>query len=223
MPWHDWQFYVVTAAALLAACIILRQLVPKTGSSGPACGACATGPPASETFPGICQPRARLFHRRLLKPPCVLAYLNDELHQVRAEKRFLAIAFAIYDHRRRTLEVANAGLPYPLLLRGDEIREIEAAGVPVGAMARANYRHVELQLEAGDVVIFTTDGIDECLDPDARPFGHQRVRRAVESLAGGSARQIADGLLAATERHLYGQCEPSDDRTVVVLRVGDGD
>jgi serine phosphatase RsbU (regulator of sigma subunit) len=36
--------------------------------------------------------------------------------------------------------------------------------------------------------------------------------------ATNSARQIADGLLAATDRHLAGR-EPSDDRTVVVLKV----
>ena len=154
-------------------------------------------------------------------PSCVLAYLNDELHQLQAEKRFLALAFAVYDQRDRRLQVANAGLPYPLLLRAGEIREIEASGVPVGAMTQSSYRHLELQLEPGDLVVFTSDGIDECLDPDGRPFGHERVRRTLLSLAGGSADDVASGLLAATERHLCGQCEPSDDRTVVVLRVGD--
>ncbi len=43
MPWHDWQFYVVTAAAFAAAWMLLRQLFPRSGASGPACGACATG------------------------------------------------------------------------------------------------------------------------------------------------------------------------------------
>ncbi len=152
-------------------------------------------------------------------PSCVLAYLNDELHQLQAEKRFLALAFAVYDHRDRGLSVANAGLPYPLLLRAGEIREIEASGVPVGAMTQANYSHLELELEPGDVVVFTSDGIDECLDPDGRPFGHERVRSTLLALADDSADAIAAGLLAATERHLCGQCEASDDRTVVVLRV----
>ena len=154
-------------------------------------------------------------------PACVLSYLNDELHQLQAEKRFLALAFAVYDHRARTLRVANAGLPYPLLLRAGELREIEVAGVPVGAMTNPRYEHLDLQLEPGDVVVFTSDGIDECLDPDGEPFGHERVRRTLHSLDGGSANDIASGLLAATESHLCGKCEPSDDRTVVVLKVAD--
>ncbi len=43
MPWNDWQFYVVTAAAAWGAWALLRQLLPRSGDSGPACGACATG------------------------------------------------------------------------------------------------------------------------------------------------------------------------------------
>ena len=156
------------------------------------------------------------------EPSCVLSYLNDELRQLQAEKRFLALTFAVYDHRRRTLKVANAGLPYPLLVRGGRVQEIEASGIPVGAMTRADYRQLELELEPGDVVVFASDGIEECLDPDGRPFGAERVHRALESLAGGSADDVAAGLLAATESHLCGHCEPSDDRTVVALRVSAG-
>ncbi len=161
------------------------------------------------------------------QPSCVLAYMNDELHQLQAEKRFLALAFAVYDHHGRTLRVANAGLPYPLLVRAGEIREIEASGVPVGAMARTDYRQLELELEPGDVVVFASDGIEECLDPEGRPFGSERVRRTLLALtggsaddSGGSADEVASGLLAATERHLADQREASDDRTVVVLKVG---
>ncbi len=63
MPWHDWQFYVVTATALWGAWIILRQLVPCP--SGPACGACAgarAGKPkaaASGSLPVILEDRRR--------------------------------------------------------------------------------------------------------------------------------------------------------------------
>jgi hypothetical protein len=43
MPWLDWQFYVVTAAAGWGAWNLMRQFLPKTGPAGPACGACAAG------------------------------------------------------------------------------------------------------------------------------------------------------------------------------------
>ena len=153
------------------------------------------------------------------QPSCVLGYLNEELRQLQAEKRFLAMTFAVYDSRACTLAVSNAGLPYPLLIRDGAIREIESSGLPVGAMAGTEYSHLEIGLEPGDVVVFATDGIDECRGAGGEPFGEERVHRSLLELASDSAKEIAEGLLAATERHLDGQGEPSDDRTVVVLRV----
>ena len=41
LPWHDWQFWVVTAVALGALWVLVRQVIPR--SEGPACGGCASG------------------------------------------------------------------------------------------------------------------------------------------------------------------------------------
>lgn len=44
LPWTDWQFYVVTAAAVWGAVTLGRQILPRGGSSAsPACGGCAAG------------------------------------------------------------------------------------------------------------------------------------------------------------------------------------
>lgn len=53
MPWFDWQFYVVTAAAVWGAWTLLRQLLPGPASSGPACGACASGASACVKKPNL--------------------------------------------------------------------------------------------------------------------------------------------------------------------------
>jgi hypothetical protein len=52
-PWHDPQFYVVTAAALWGGWVLLRQLLPRP-KDGPACGGCAAGAAAcaKRTAPG---------------------------------------------------------------------------------------------------------------------------------------------------------------------------
>ncbi len=51
MPWLDWQFYVVTAAAAWGTWMLLRQLLPRYGDARPACGtgaaARAKKPPAA--------------------------------------------------------------------------------------------------------------------------------------------------------------------------------
>ncbi|MEM7582809.1 MAG: GAF domain-containing SpoIIE family protein phosphatase [Acidobacteriota bacterium] len=154
-------------------------------------------------------------------PSCVLTYLNEELSQLEADKRFLAVTFAVYDHPQRRLTIANAGLPYPLLIRDGRVTEIEVNGVPVGAMAAATYRHLEISLQPDDVVVFTTDGIDEGVSPDGELFGSERVQETLRALHDRPACAIADGLLAASTRHLGAGRQPSDDRTVVALKITD--
>ena len=50
MPWLDWQFWAVTAAAVWGLWVLVRQVLPRERSTGPACGSCATGAAA-------CSPR----------------------------------------------------------------------------------------------------------------------------------------------------------------------
>lgn len=42
MPFHDWQFWAVTAAMLFSLVNLVRQMLPKKDGS-PACGNCAAG------------------------------------------------------------------------------------------------------------------------------------------------------------------------------------
>lgn len=52
MPWHDWQFWVVTAIMVWGAYTLVRQLLPKKESL--ACGNCAAGAAAcSRIQPGL--------------------------------------------------------------------------------------------------------------------------------------------------------------------------
>ena len=46
MPWHDWQFWLVTLAAAYGLWALVRQLVPRRGRNEPPCSKCAVGPVA---------------------------------------------------------------------------------------------------------------------------------------------------------------------------------
>ncbi|MCP3961509.1 MAG: hypothetical protein GY719_27010 [bacterium] len=55
MPWLDWQFWMVTAAALWGAWILVRQLMPVSDPSSPACASCATGAAACARRPRLAE------------------------------------------------------------------------------------------------------------------------------------------------------------------------
>jgi sigma-B regulation protein RsbU (phosphoserine phosphatase) len=153
-----------------------------------------------------------------LRPEALLRDMNYKLLELGIDNRFLALALAFYDAGDRTLVLANSGLPHPYLVRGDEVRPILVAGVPLGLLPDRHYEEELVALETGDVVVIATDGIDESHNRDDEEFGAEGVRQTLQRLAGGSARAIADGLLAAS-RDWAGSAEPWDDSTVVVLKA----
>src|SRR5437773_781529 len=95
------------------------------------------------------------------EPACMLALLNQRLLGARLDSRFIAMLFAVYDASTRKLTLANAGGPYPLLVRNGQVRAIRLEGVPLGLIPDTQYDETTIDLEPGDVVLFASDGILE--------------------------------------------------------------
>jgi sigma-B regulation protein RsbU (phosphoserine phosphatase) len=154
-------------------------------------------------------------------PPAeMLAVLNHRLHGARLDARFIALLFAVYDAAKRTLTFANAGGPYPLLVRNKKVQELRVEGVPLGLLSGVQYDDITVDLLEGDVVIFASDGILESANENDQEFGHARLSAFLAGLTPqDTAREIGDRLLAATDNHAGFGIAPHDDRTLVVLRI----
>ena len=154
-------------------------------------------------------------------PACMLALLNQRLYNTRLDARFIAMLFGVYDAAHRRLTLANAGSPYPLLLRDGHVVSVRLEGVPLGLLPATEYDESVLDLLPGDVVVFASDGILESENASQEEFGLQRLSAVLSSISpDDSARAIAERILAETDDHGAGTA-PHDDRTLVVLRVTD--
>jgi sigma-B regulation protein RsbU (phosphoserine phosphatase) len=154
------------------------------------------------------------------EPAAMLALLNQRLHGARLESRFIAMLFGIYDAPSRRLTLANAGGPYPLLVRNGQVKTILLEGVPLGLIPGTQYDETTLDLQVGDIVLFASDGILESENVKQEEFGSERLSLLLASLPlEASARVIAERILAATDEHCGEGHSPHDDRTLLVLRV----
>ena len=154
-------------------------------------------------------------------PACMLGLLNQRLYNTRLDARFIAMLFGVYDAAHRRLTLANAGSPYPLLLRDGHVVSVRLEGVPLGLLPGTQYDESTLDLLPGDVVVFASDGILESANASDEEFGLQRLSAVLSSISThDSARDIAERILAETDDHGAGTA-PHDDRTLVVLRVTD--
>src|SRR5713101_8247369 len=155
-------------------------------------------------------------------PAAMLAMMNHSMHSARLDARFIAMLFAVYDAPSRRLALANAGGPYPLLVRDARIQEIRIEGVPLGLLPETQYDETTLDLLAGDVVLFASDGILESENAKQEQFGSARLHALLADAAPGlSAAEISESILAATEGHTGAGIAAHDDKTLLVLRVTD--
>jgi len=166
--------------------------------------------------------RSRTFRRRYTSerssPAGVLASMNTILYERQLEQYYCTLCYALFDLKRRSVMIANSGLPYPVRCTGDSAAQIVLPGVPLGAFAGSAYDEVSFDLALGDVYVFCTDGVFETTDAQGRDFGAERLTEVVLQVRKQSARAIVDEVLAAVS-DFRGDRPQRDDMTVVALRV----
>ncbi len=166
--------------------------------------------------------RSRTLRRRYQpdagRPAAVLASLNTVLHERQLEEYYCTLCYASFDLKRRTVTIANSGLPYPLRCRDERCVPVEIAGVPLGSFGGTSYDEVAFDLQAGDLFVFCTDGIIEAMDGEGREFGPARLIKTVESVRREAAKTVVDAIFDAVSA-FRGDVAVNDDMTAVALRL----
>ena len=153
-------------------------------------------------------------------PPEVLAALNDRIHAVGFDARFVVMLFAVLDSGTRQLTLANAGSPYPFLLRSGRVEEIAVAGTPLGLLEGTRYDPVSLDMRLGDVFVFASDGILECQNREQEAFGAGHLAAVLTSLPQDApAKDISSAILNATDEFSHETPVQNDDRSLIVFRL----
>lgn len=154
-------------------------------------------------------------------PAKILANMNAATFRKTNRKTFVAMALAVLDPEARTLTFTNAGLPPLLIFRKGEVQFYKGKGlrVPLGAMREVAYEETTVELLPNDLVVIYTDGLNEAMSADMKPFDYNGIEQCLAALpADASARTTVNELLRAVHLH-EGMAESHDDVTLVVLKV----
>jgi serine phosphatase RsbU (regulator of sigma subunit) len=133
---------------------------------------------------------------------------------------YATLFVAILDPATRRLRYVNAGHHPQFVLRTDgRLEKMSSTGLPVGLLAGHGYQELEVQLAAGDLLFFYTDGCVEMENGAGDMFGSERLEALVEA----STRASADEVLATVEHAIAtfrGGRDQFDDATMMAVRVG---
>ncbi len=115
------------------------------------------------------------------EPDSILAAMNARLHRKTPKGVYVAATVVRICAASPEMLLANAGLPYPFVLRcsQDQVEEVQVPGFPLGLFggaASGAYPYRKLTLEPGDVLLLSSDGINsiDSLVSEAVDFSHGR-------------------------------------------------
>ncbi len=151
-------------------------------------------------------------------PAEMLNAINHALNHRRLDAQYLVLTCALWDDDKRTMRVANSGLPRPIYCHQGHAHMLEVAGLPLGMFEDVSYDEITIHAKPGDVFVFFSDGIVDASNAKDEQFGRNRVEYVIDKHAGGSAQEIVDAIMKAADDFAAG-AEVFDDQTIVVLKV----
>jgi serine phosphatase RsbU (regulator of sigma subunit) len=129
--------------------------------------------------------------------------LNKLLHKVLRQTdttMFVTAFYAVADARTGEVRYSTAGHPAPMWIRRDGVvvtvpAPAPGAGPVLGLFPDSAYPDASLRLEPGERLVMFTDGVFEVEGPDRVYYGQERLRAALQRLAGLPLERLLAGLV----------------------------
>ncbi|MGB6457238.1 MAG: GAF domain-containing SpoIIE family protein phosphatase, partial [Streptosporangiaceae bacterium] len=153
-------------------------------------------------------------------PVQVLRGANEIMLAEEFGGRFVTASAAHLSWREGVLHIvlASAGHPGPVLIKPDgRAQLLPGGGVPLGIFADPEPASRELQLTAGDLLFFYTDGLTDARSPQAT-YLEESLPDSLAQLAGRRAADVVSDMRTLVLNFCDGTL--LDDLTMLVLRAG---
>jgi len=162
----------------------------------------------------------RAFPETTTDPARMLHYLNEHLCKV-AEPSFMTALYAVYDANQKTMRVARAGQPLPMIYRFAEKQAIEFPCPGVYPLGIEPYEIeipvTETKLEAGDRFLVYTDGISERFNAEEDFYGEKRVLQLLATDSADNPQDVLAAIMRDVER--FAGDRPADDDQALLLGI----
>jgi serine phosphatase RsbU (regulator of sigma subunit) len=151
----------------------------------------------------------------------VMSRIDEALVTGLGGELFTTCVLVDLDTESGLLTWANAGHPFPLLLRGGKvIKTLETEPRPplgLGELVAEPHVVGQEQLEPGDIVLLYTDGVVEARSPDGEFFGVDRLADLVRTQLAGGLSAPETMRRAVRELLAHHQDQLTDDATLLML------
>jgi serine phosphatase RsbU (regulator of sigma subunit) len=151
-------------------------------------------------------------------PASILSEFNEAFSKaVGNPYLFVSMFVGILDTASFRLEYGSAGHDCAYMRRRNGVEQLSVTGPVVGVMEEPFYSKT-VDLQPGDTLVLTTDGLTELRNRDGKPLLGVGAMELIEA-AGTHAQQLADDLIGAARSR--GGPRMRDDLAILAIRVMD--
>jgi sigma-B regulation protein RsbU (phosphoserine phosphatase) len=155
-------------------------------------------------------------HRRTMVE--VINRLNETACEECRDGEFITLLYTIINREKMDFEYCNCGHEPGMILRGNDVIELEKGGLVLGVIKDTPYITQTVQLEEGDCLLFYTDGLIDAANFDGQLWGKERLLETAKRFSGDSAEQMAKNILLY-RRRFVGLARQIDDTSMVIVKV----
>lgn len=157
----------------------------------------------------------------------MMKQINELLYEASTSNRYATFFYSQYEPKTKRLIFVNAGHNPPVLLRPTneaktefEIIKLEDGGAVVGMLPSmlVFYKQGEIELRTGDLIVGSTDGITEAMNPQEEEWSEDAMIEELKKVYEKSSEEILHHIVAKADEFADG-AKQHDDMTLVVLKV----
>ncbi len=157
----------------------------------------------------------------------MMRHVNTLLYESSTSNRYATFFYSQYDPQTRKLIFVNAGHNPPVLLRPKnkdktefEIIKLEEGGAVVGMLPSmlVFYKQGEIELQNGDLIVGSTDGITEAMNPSEEEWSEEAMIEELKNVYQKSSKEILNYIVARADEFANG-AKQHDDMTLIVIKV----
>lgn len=149
-------------------------------------------------------------------PAAILNDMNLAMCHSALERFFLTAVCAVIDTEKKTVTYANAGHPSGILRRRNrDCLVLESQSMPLNVSQDNRFMEDQKPLEAGDVLVFYTDGVTESTNSATELYGEEALFGALQDVGDNDdSEAVVRTVLADIDR--FTDNHPIDDDLLIV-------
>jgi sigma-B regulation protein RsbU (phosphoserine phosphatase) len=144
--------------------------------------------------------------------------LNTGIHAVSDDERYVTLLLAEIDTRKRIIQYVNCGHNPALLFRpsAGTLTHLNSSCPPIGLSPEEMCELASVELLAGDVLVFYTDGVTEAENRSGEEFGMERLSASVRRGSSLSAEELMTNIYNSAADFCGDKFD--DDVTLLVVK-----